>query len=94
MLSFWLTTRRRRWYVIGAYVPTNDEPNIAQVEEALENTVKGVEVILIGHLNVSLREPCGVQEEELVMVVRACGMYDMTAHFMPRRRYRGYGRWT
>ena len=27
-------------------------------------------------------------------VVAACSLEDMTAHFMPRRRYRGYGRWT
>ena len=27
-------------------------------------------------------------------VVTDCGLEDMTDHFMPRRRYKGYGCWT
>ena len=74
MVSLWLTTGRRRWYVIGEYVPPKEEPNIARVEHALGNAAKGVEVIVLGDINVRLRESCGVQEEELVTVVGACGM--------------------
>ena len=54
--------------------------------------MKGVEVILLGDINVRLQEPCGVKEEELAMVVGACDLQDTTANFMPISRYRGYGR--
>ena len=35
-----------------------------------------------------------MREEELATVVAACGLEDMTDHFIPRRRYRGSGCWT
>ena len=94
VVSFLLTTGRRRWYVVGAYVPPNDASTIAHVEQALGKVAKGVEFIILGDLNVRLRETCDAREEEIVRVVAECGPEDMTAHFMLRRKYIGDGRWT
>ena len=51
-------------------------------------------IILLGNLNIRLREACDEQEGELATVVADCGLEDMTDHFIPSRRYRGDGRWT
>ena len=32
VVIFLLTTGRQRWYVVGAYMPPNDAPNVARVE--------------------------------------------------------------
>ena len=88
MVSVWVTMGQQRWYVVGAYVNTKYDPTVAQVEQALWKAAKGTEVILLGDLNVRLQEPHEAQEEELAMVVAACGLKDMTSHFIPRRRYR------
>ena len=63
VVSLLLTTGRRRWYVIRSYVPQNDAPTCACVEQVIGNAVKGVEVILMGDLNVRLLEPYDAWEE-------------------------------
>ena len=65
-------------------MPPNNAPTVARVGQAPGNATKGVDVILLGDLNVRPREPHDVQEEELVTVVADCGLEDTTAHFMPR----------
>ena len=64
------------------------------MDQTLGQAAKGVEVILLGELNIGLREPCNTQEEELETVVADCGLEYIIDHFMPRMRYRGDGRWT
>ena len=59
------------------------------MEEALGKAVKGPKVLLLGDLNVRLREPHDAREEKLAAVVAASGLVDMIAHFMPGRKYRG-----
>ena len=46
-----------------------------------------VDIILLGELNVRLREPRDAQEEEIVMVVADCILEEMIDHFMPRQKY-------
>ena len=89
-----MKTGRQRWYFVGAYVAPNNESTFLQVEQALGNSAKGVEVILLVDINVRLHKTCDAREEELVRVVAECGLEDMTAHFMLRRKYIGDGRWT
>ena len=47
VLSFVLTTGRRRWYVVEAYVPPNNAPTIPCVDEALGQAAKGEEIIFL-----------------------------------------------
>ena len=63
---------RRQLYAIGAYVPTNNAPTVAHVEHVLGWAVKGVEVIIMGDLNVSLGEPHDAREEELTTAAADC----------------------
>ena len=81
----------RIWCLVGAYVPPNDVPTVACMNQALGKTAKEVKVVLMGDLNVRLGEPPDAQEETLVMVVADYRLEEMTYHFMPRSRYRGDG---
>ena len=45
----------QRWYVLGAYVPPNEAPTVARIDQALEQAYRGVEVILLGDLNIRLQ---------------------------------------
>ena len=53
----------------------------------------GVEIILLGKLNASTREPRDAREEKIATVLLDRGLIDVTSHFMLRRRYRGAGSW-
>ena len=81
VVIFLLTSGSRRWYIVGAYVPPNDAPAIYCVEQDLEEAPRGVEVILLGGLNVRLQEPHNKHKEELAMALANCGMVNMTTHF-------------
>ena len=63
MVSTVLTSGRRIWYVVGEYVPPNDAPTVARVEQTLGQAAKGVEVILMGDLNFRLGELRDTWEE-------------------------------
>ena len=54
MVSFLLTTVLQRWYVVGAYLPQNDAPTVARVDQVLGNVEKVVELILLGDFKVWL----------------------------------------
>ena len=57
VVSFLLTLEAIRWYVVGVYVPPNDVSVIHCVEQALKAVPKGLYIILMGDLNVRLRDP-------------------------------------
>ena len=63
MVSLWVTSGRRIWYVVGAHVTPNYKPTFTRVGQALENSAKGAEVILLGDLNARLQEPHDAREE-------------------------------
>ena len=47
----------------------------------------------MGDINVRLREPREIREDELVSALVDSRLGEMTDHFTPRRRYRGTGSW-
>ena len=55
---------------------------------------QGMEVILLGDLNVRMMKPQNDREDKLASALAGSGLGDMTVHFTPRRRYRGTGSWT
>ena len=93
MVSFLLTTPLRRWYIIGAQIAPNDGPTVYCMYPALYTAPKGLEVILLGDLNVRLQELSNVQGEYIAAVVADCRLVDMISHFMSRRRYIEDIRW-
>ena len=52
-----------------------------------------MEGILIGYLNTKLQDTKDVREGDIVTELADIGLVNMKSHFMPRRRYRGEGRW-
>ena len=94
MVSFLLTSGARRCHVVGAYVSPNDRPIVHCVEQALQAAPTGLELILMGDLNVRLGDPCEKHEEDLATALADQGLVNMTGHFLPRRQYRGAGGWT
>ena len=93
LASFLPTSESRRWYAIRAYVPPNDAPYVHRIKQALDEAPKGMDIILLGDLNIRLRELRDSREYELATVLADSRMGDMTAHFMSRWRYRGTESW-
>ena len=54
---------------------------------------KGMEVILFGELNVTLRKPRDDREENLVSALAGSRLGNVIDHFTPRWRYIGTGSW-
>ena len=93
VLSFLLTSCPWRWYAVGAYVPPNNAPAVYCLDQALEAESRVMEVILMGGLDVRLREPLNERKEELATALADRGLVNMTVHFTLKRRYIGEGRW-
>ena len=63
------------------------------VEQALQAAPTGLELILMGDLNVRLGDPCEKQEEDLATALADQGLVNMTGNLLPRRQYWGAGGW-
>ena len=83
----------RRWYVVGAYMPPNNTPDVHNVKQVLRAASKGLDMILMGDLNARLGDPCDEREEDLATALADRGLVNMTDHLFPRRNYRGSGSW-
>ena len=55
VVIFLLTLGARKWYFVGAYMPPKNVSAVHRVEQALRAAPNGLEIILIGDLNVRLR---------------------------------------
>ena len=60
--SFLLTLVLQRWYVVRSYVPQNDATAVHRIEQDLEVAPKVMDAILLGDLNIRLREPQDAME--------------------------------
>ena len=68
-------------------MPPHDALAVHRINQALEVAPKEMEFILLGDINVRLREPRDDREKNLVTSLAGRGMTDVTAHFTPRRQY-------
>ena len=93
VVSFLLTSGSRQWYVVGAYVTPNNAPDVYSMYQALRAATKGLEMILVGDLNVWLGDPSDKREEDLATDLLDRGLVNMTDHFIPQKWYRGSGSW-
>ena len=76
MVSFIITSRQKRWYSVGAYMPPNDLPTIKLIRQALECGPKGMGNLLVGNLNACLENPRDQQEELLATVLAGHSLTD------------------
>ena len=58
-------------------------PAMHHVEQVLKAATKGLEVILMGELNLRLRDPCDKFEEDLETALADRGLVSMIYHFIP-----------
>ena len=78
----------------GVVCAPHDAPAVHRIKQELEVAPKIIEVILLGDLNVRLRETWDNREDKLATALAGSGLTDVTAHFTPRRRYRWTDNWT
>ena len=89
VVSFTITTGWKKWRVVGAYVPVNNQPGVHWVVQALSREPEGVGTLLVDDLNTCLSQPRDQREEDLETAIDNHGLTDQLMHFTPRRRYRG-----
>ena len=65
VVSFTITVGRKRWYFVEAYVPSNGQPKVHRVEQALASGPAGVEMLMGRNLNARLAQPKEQHEEDL-----------------------------
>ena len=94
VVIFIITSGRKLWYVIGAYVPPNDLLTVQCIKQALACGPEGVGKLIVGKLNTCLENPRDQREEQLATVLAIHGLTDQAQHFLPRRKYREEGNWT
>ena len=94
MVSFLIVAGARQWYDVGAYVPPNNVPAVHHAEQELKLVPNGLQIILMGGLNLQLRKPRDERKEEFPTELEDRGLVSMTDHFMPQWRYRGAVSWT
>ena len=70
--------------MVGSYVPLNNVRAVYCVEQAFIVAPKGLEIILMGDLNVRLGDPRDKYEEDLATAMVDRGLFNMIYHFMPR----------
>jgi len=88
VMSCILVTGNRCHPLVGAYIPPADVSTIEFVERALNRFSQGPAPILLGDLNVNLREPTGARETQIAAMVASYSLQDMIPHFKQRPRYR------
>ena len=86
VVSLIITSGRKSWYGVGAYIPPNDQPTINQTRQALECGPKWIRKLLVGDLYACLENPRDQQEEQLVTVRAGYGLTDQAQHFLPRQK--------
>ena len=84
-VGFQLATGELRLYIIGCYLAPDNTLTINSVVAALKERPQGLEILVIGDLNVNLKDPEGYQrEEDIVAALTAMGLEYMMAQFLPQ----------
>ena len=95
VMSFKVAAGARRWYIIGCYLAPDDTETIERVVTALGDRPKGTALVVAGDLNTDLEDlESNRRGTDIVAVMTAEGVEDMTANFLPRKRRWGRERRT
>ena len=94
VISFTVTSGRKIWYIVGAYVPPNDLLAVHPVTYALEYGTEGMGKMLVGDLNACLVNPRYQRDNHLATVITGNGLTYQERHLIPRWRYRAEENWT
>ena len=95
VISFQLVSGRRRWFVVGCYIPPTCNTTIEQVTQALSHRPDNAELLVVGDLNVDLKDPEGSERDEGIAAALAVeDLEDMSTHFCGRRGRRDGRTWS
>ena len=94
VVIFIITSGRKRWYGIRAYVPPNGLWRVHCIRQAFTCGLEGMGNLISGDLNAYLENPRDQQEEQLTTDLAVHVLTYQARHFLPRRKYRAEGNWT
>ena len=69
VVSFMITVVRKCWFIVGAYMPPNDQSAVHWVEQALAQVLEGTETLMVSNINSHLAQPHDRYEGDLATVV-------------------------
>ena len=86
VVSFQLSSGRRRWHVVGSYVPPESLAELDHAVKAFTQCPEGVETLWIGDLNADLVFPERERDGEIAAVAAAEGLEDVAVHFCQKEK--------
>ncbi len=87
-----LVSGKKRWKLIGAYIPPSETDNatIDQIQRAAASSAKETPIILLGDLNVALKNTWNREnnerQEETLALVASLGLTNLGNHFVLARK--------
>ena len=90
---FTVTSVRKCWYFVGAYMPPNNLPMVHLITHALACGTERVRKLLFCNPNACLSNAMDKRKEHLATVLAVYGLTDQERQFVPRRRYRSERNW-
>ena len=93
VISFVITTGKRRLGFLGAYVPPADTTTLPHLQKALDYVPDVFPTFLLGDLNVDLRAPGNERDAEIAAILAARGLQDTRHHFWQRPTSLGWSTW-
>ena len=94
VVSLKVTSGKKCWYVVGAYMPPNNLPVVIRITHVLACGMEGVGLLIVGDLNAYLENTRYQREEHLATVIAGHCLKYQARHFVPIRRYRAEGNYT
>ena len=62
-------TRRKRWFIDGCYILPGSVAETEHITKALCHYPDGLDLILVGDININLSQPEGIDIDKYLMVV-------------------------
>ena len=70
-----MAIKERQWYIVGCYLAPGDNTMIQDVDAAMAEWLRGTELIVMGELNVDLKNTGGQERyEEIAAAVKTSGL--------------------
>lgn len=93
-----LVSGRKRWTIVGAYIPPSEEDN--STLDCIQTATSRLDspLILLGDLNVDIHQipnqGYNQRQEETLALIASLDLSDLKRHFTPRKRIERWKEWT
>ena len=86
VIRFQLVTGRKRWHVVGCYIPPSNDSTIEDVVADIRDRFYGAKLLVAGDINVNLEDLEGTpQAEAIKKKLTSTGLMDIGLHLPPQR---------